>query len=144
MCNLHFHIREIEILHIITYEWKEINFVNSCKFFFSGSEDKKRRIYRVKTANAAMGLWWFWHHLLISQLEETVLFTTKKICKIQNLTKVCNGSPMLNLHIAELHSYIGKSVNLKTEELEHSQAEKNHGWVVAYGWLFARERHYPI
>ena len=35
MYNLHNYIGEIEKLHVITYEWKYINIVNSCNYFLS-------------------------------------------------------------------------------------------------------------
>ena len=54
--NLHIYIREIEKLHVINYEWKYINIVNSCNFFWSEFEEMKSCIYRVETANAGMGL----------------------------------------------------------------------------------------
>ena len=39
--NLHINIRENEKLHVITYEWKYINIVNSCSFFLSEFEEMK-------------------------------------------------------------------------------------------------------
>ena len=56
MYNLHIYIREIEKLHVITHEWKDINIVNSCNFFLSEFENMKSCIYRVETANAGRGL----------------------------------------------------------------------------------------
>ena len=88
--------------------------MNSCNFFFSEFEEMKSCIYRVETANAGMGLQWFWHHLFILLLGETVVFTTKRVCKIQFLTRVCNHYPMLTLHIAELRVYNRKSVIVKS------------------------------
>ena len=61
-----------------------------------------------------MGLKWFWHHLFILLLDETVLFTTKRICKRQFLTRVYNQYPMLTLHSAGLRIYTGKSVIVKS------------------------------
>ena len=55
MYNLHIYNREIEKLHVNTYEWKYINIVNSCNFFLSEFEEMKSCIYRVETANA--GIW---------------------------------------------------------------------------------------
>ena len=55
MYNLHIYIREIEKLHVITYEWKYINIVNSSNFFLSESEVMESCIFRVETANAGMG-----------------------------------------------------------------------------------------
>ena len=46
-------------------------------------------------------------------LEETVLFTTKGVCKIQYSTRVCKYYPNLTLHIAGLRIYNGKSVIVK-------------------------------
>ena len=61
-----------------------------------------------------MGLYWFWHHLFILLLEETLLFTTKRVCKIQFLTKICKHYPMLTLHIAGLRVYSGKSAIVRS------------------------------
>ena len=89
--------------------------MNSCNFFFSQFEEMKSCIYRVETANAGMGLQWIWHHLFLLLLEETVQFTTKRVCKKkQFLTRVCNHYPMLTPHIAGLRVYNGKSVIVKS------------------------------
>ena len=56
MYNLHIYKRKIEKLHVITYEWKYINIVNSCNCFLSEFEEMKSCRYRVETANAGMGL----------------------------------------------------------------------------------------
>ena len=56
----------------------------------------------------------FWHHLFSLLLEETVLFTTKRACKIQYLTRVCNYHPIVILHIAGWRIYNGKSVIVKS------------------------------
>ena len=70
-------MREIEKLHVTTYEWKYSNILKCCNFFSSEFEEMKSWIYRVETVNAGMGLHWFWHRLFIMLLEQTVLFTTK-------------------------------------------------------------------
>ena len=84
--------------------------MNSCNLILSDFEEMNSCIRRVKTANAGMGVLWFWQHLFILLFEETALFTTKKVCKIQFLTRVCNHYPMLTLHITGLIVYNGKSV----------------------------------
>ena len=114
MYNLHSYITDFEKLHASTYEGKYINIVKSCNFFLSEFEEMKRCIYRVETANAVMGLYWFWHHLFMLLLEETVLFTTKRVCKKKFLTKVCFLYPMLTLHFAGLRVYNDKSVIVKS------------------------------
>ena len=53
---MYIYIREIEKLHVITYERKYIIIVDSCDFFLSELEEMKSCIYRVETANAGMGL----------------------------------------------------------------------------------------
>ena len=113
MYNLHIYLREYEKLNVITYEWKYINIVNSCNFFLSEFEEMKSCVYRVEAANDGMGLKWFWHRLFIMLLEETVLFTTKRVCKIQYFTRVFNHYPMLTLHVAGLRIYNGRSVIIK-------------------------------
>ena len=47
-------------------------------------------------------------------LEQTVLLTIKRICRIQYLTRVCNHYPSLTLLVAGLRIYIGKRVIVKT------------------------------
>ena len=49
--KLHIHDKENEILHVINYEWKYINMVNS-SFFLVGIYRDENCIYRVKTANS--------------------------------------------------------------------------------------------
>ena len=88
--------------------------MNSCNFFLSVFEEMKSCIYRVETANAGMGLKRFWHHLFILLLEETVRFTTKRICKIHFLTRLGNHDPMFTLHIAGLRVDNSESVNIKS------------------------------
>ena len=56
MYSLHLYIRENAKLHVVTYEWKYINIVNSCNFFLSEFEEMRSCKYRVETANAGMGL----------------------------------------------------------------------------------------
>ena len=114
MYNLHIYNKKIGKLHVITYEWEYINIVNSCDFFLLEFEDMKSCIYRVEPANAGMAIQRIWHHPFILLLEEVVLFTTKRVCKIQFLTKVCNHYPMFTLHIAALRVYNGKSVIVKS------------------------------
>ena len=104
-------------LHIITCERKYINIVNSWNFLLPEFEEMKSCIYRVETANNGMGLQWFWHHLFVLLLVETVLSTTKRVCKVQYLISVCNHYPMLTLHIAGLPIYAGKSVIVKSWKL---------------------------
>ena len=124
MYNLHVHIEKIEILHIITYKWKHSNIVSSGNSFMSEIEGMKNCMNRVKTENAGMGLWWFWHHLFVELLEETVLFTTQRVCKLHYLTRVCNHYPKLTLHITGLCIYNDKLVIVKTwnkvRETKHS------------------------
>ena len=114
MYNLHIYNRKNGKLHVITYEWRYIKNVNSCDFFLLEFEEMKSCICRVETANAGMGLQWIWHHLFILLLEETVLYTTKRVCKKLFLTRVCNLYPMFTLHIAGLRVYNGKSVIVKS------------------------------
>ena len=109
----HLHTK-IEKLHVFTYKREYINIMNSCNFLLLKFEEMKSCIYRVETANAGMGLLWFWHHLFILLLEENVLFTTKRVCKIQFLTRVCNQDPMLTLHIAGLRVDNSKSDIIKS------------------------------
>ena len=106
--NLNIYIRKIKKLHVVALEWKYINIVKACKLFLSEFEELKSCIYRVQTANAGIGLQWFWHHQFILMLKETVLFTTKRIWKIQYLTRVCNHYPKLTLHFTGLRIYSGK------------------------------------
>ena len=84
--------------------------MNSCNFFLSKLEEMKSCIHRVETANTWVRLQWIWHHLFILLLEETVLFTTKRVCKPQFVSKICNHDPMFTLHIAGLRVDKSKSV----------------------------------
>ena len=53
---MHIYNRKIGKLHVITYEWKYVNIVNSCNFFLSEFEEMKSCINCVETADAGMGL----------------------------------------------------------------------------------------
>ena len=92
-----------------------INIVNCSKFFLSELEEMKSCIYRVETTNAAMGLYWLWHHLLVLLLEETG--STERVCKLQSVTRICNHYQMLPLHIAELCICNGKRLNGKNRNV---------------------------
>ena len=71
----------------------------------------KSCIYRVKTANTWVRLQWIWHHLLaVLVAEKTVVFTNKRVCKIQLVSEICNHDPMFTLNIAGLRVDNSKSV----------------------------------
>ena len=74
----------------------------------------KSSIYRAETANAGMGLLWFWHHLVVLLLEETVLLYDQKSLQNAILTVVRYHYPNLTLHFAELRIYNGKIVIVKS------------------------------
>ena len=145
MYILDIYIKEIGKLQVITYERKYINIVNSYNFFFSEIEEMKSCKYRVETANAGMGLYWFWHHLFILLLEETVLFTTKTVCKVQYLTIVCNHYPMLTMQSSSAYCWVAYLYWPKChcQELEKSQSEKSHGTNISV-WLIAGEKQYTF
>ena len=102
-------MEEIKVTLVFTYEWKNIDIVNSTIFFLSELEEMKSCIYRVETANAGIGLYWFWHHLLVMQLEEIVLFNSGRSRKMQSGTNFCNHYPVFTQHIAGLRIENGKS-----------------------------------
>ena len=104
----------IQGLHVITYKREFNNIVNSCNFFLSEFEEMKSRIYRVETAHTWVRLQWIWQHLFILLLEETVLFTTKRVCKIQFVSEICNHDPMFTLHIAGLRVENSKSAIIES------------------------------
>ena len=81
MYNLHIYVMKTENLHVITYERRYINIVNSCNFFLSEFEEIKSCIYRVETTNAEIGLQWFWYKLFILLLEETALLRPRESAK---------------------------------------------------------------
>ncbi len=54
-------------------------------------------------------------------LEETVLFTTKRVRKIQYLTRFGNHYPMLTLHIAGLRIYNAKSVIVENWNIDRGK-----------------------
>ena len=88
--------------------------MNSCNFFLLEFEEMKSCIYRVEAANTWVRLQWIWQHLFILLLEETVPFTTQRVCKKQVLTRVCNHYPMLTLHNTGWRVYKGKSVIVRS------------------------------
>ena len=53
---MHIYIKEIEKLHVIIYEWKYINILNSFNFILSEFEEMKSCIYRVETVNTGLGM----------------------------------------------------------------------------------------
>ena len=87
--------------------------MKSCNFFLSEFEEMKSCIYCKKAASAGMGLQGCWYHLLVVLLDETVLFTTKRVCKIQFTSEICNHDSMITLHIAGLRVDISESVIIK-------------------------------
>ena len=51
-------------------------------------------------------------------------FTTKRVCQIQFVARVCNHYPMLTLHIAGLRIYNGKSLFVESRNTD-TQTEAN-------------------
>ena len=102
----------------------------------------KSCIYGVETANTGVGLHLCWHYLVVWLFEKkTVKFTSKRVCKIHFMTKLCNPCPTLTRHIA------GLRVDKNKSELEYSQKEMKQStntWVVGYDWLIVGEIHYPF
>ena len=88
--------------------------MNSCIFFLSDFEEMKICIYRVETANTWVRLQWIWHHLFILLLEQTVLYTFKRVCKIQIVSEICKHDPMFTLHIAGLRVDNSKSAIIES------------------------------
>ena len=95
--NLNIYIKEIETLYVNTYEWKYFSNINSCNFFFSEVKEIKSCMFCVETANAGMGLLWFWLHLFILLFEETLLLTTKKFCKFVEFAIIIQCWPWILL-----------------------------------------------
>ena len=65
MFNRHINVAEIELKHVFTGKTKGTNIVNTNNFFLPELDEIEKCSYRVKTANAGMGLQWFWHILLV-------------------------------------------------------------------------------
>ena len=85
--------------------------MSSSNLFWSELDKMKNCIYCVETANGGMKMWWIWYHLFILLLEENG--STKRVWKIQFVTRVCNHYPMLTLQFTGLRIYNGKSVIIK-------------------------------
>ena len=107
--------------------------MNSCKIFLSKLEEMKSCIYCIKAAYTWVRLWGCWHHLLVVPVEETVPFTSKRVCKIQLVSEFCNPDPMFTLHIVEMRVDNSESVIIKswnrvwedwTEVPEFEQSDK--------------------
>ena len=118
-CNSHIYIEKFRRLHVSTYDRK-----NTRNFLLSDFDVVKSCINRVETANALVGLQWLWHHLLVLLLEEIAHFTTKKVCTIQFVTRVCNHYLTLTLQIAKLHIYNGKSVTVRSWNIVRGKVTK--------------------
>ena len=116
-----FHIWEIEMLHVIAYEWKYFNIMNSSNFFLSELEEIKSWIYRVETANTGMGLsacgaaWGNW-------VDRESLLNT--ICD-ESLQSLFNAHPAFWVH-------------------QKKMTQGTDSWVAGYDRLFAGEKHYPF
>ena len=87
-----------------------MNIVNCSSFFLLELEELKSCKYRKETANAAMRLYWFSHHLLV--LLETS--STKRVCNIYFVTRVWNHFSMHALHNFGVRIYNGKSFIIKS------------------------------
>ena len=102
-------------LHVITYKRQYINIVNPCNLFLSKFKEMESCIYCIKAANAGMGLWRCWHHLLVVLVvEKTVPLTSKRVCKKYFLSETCNHDPMFTLHFTGLRVDNSKSVIIKS------------------------------
>ena len=84
------------------------------KFVSSEFEEMKNCLYCVEPPNVGTGLYWSWLHLLVVLLEETLRFTTEKVCKVQFVARFRNQYPMISLHIPFLRIYNSKSVFAKS------------------------------
>ena len=85
--------------------------MNSCNFFLLKHEEMESCIYCIKAANTWVRLKGRWHHLLVVlAVEKTVPFTSKRVCKMQFVSEICNHDPMFTLHIAGLRVDNSKSV----------------------------------
>ena len=105
---------KMDKIQIITYKVEYINIVNPCNFFLLKLEETKSCIYCIKAAYTLVRLYGCWHHLLVVLVvEKTVPLTSKRVCKIQFVSEICNHDPMFTLHIAGLRVDI-KSVILKS------------------------------
>ena len=108
---------EKKILQVVSYKSKYIKKFASSYFFMTELEELKRCINLAESAKSGVGLQMYWHHLLMMQLEKTVLFESKKICKVHFMTKICNHYPMLT-HLARLRVDNSKSVIVKRRNIK--------------------------
>ena len=57
-------------------------------------------------------------------VEKTVPFTSKRVCKIQFLSEICNHDPMFTLHIAGLRVDNSKSVFIESWKIVWGERTK--------------------
>ena len=89
--------------------------MNSCNFFLSKLEELKSCIYCIKAAYTWVRLWGCWHHLLVVLVVEKIVpFTSKRVCKVQFMSEICNHDPMFTLDIAGLCVDNSKSVIIES------------------------------
>ena len=101
-------------IHVITYKTEYNKILNSSNFFLTELEEMKSCKNREETVSTGMGLQLCWHLLLVKLFEETLLFTSRRVCKIHFLMKLCNHYPMLTLHNAGLPVDNSKGVTVKS------------------------------
>ena len=136
LSNLHVYTTEPEKLHLNFFERKYSNNVHSSNCVFVGIWKDERLHISCKNCKRWDGSVVIWNHLSIVLLEEIVLLTTGRVCKIQKLTRVCSQYPTLTLHFAGLRVYDGKSVFVKSWNTVRGKRTTD-TWVVGYGWLIA-------
>ena len=117
--------------------------MNSCNFFVSKLEEMKSCIYCIKTVFAWVRLWGRWYHLLVKVIEKTVSFTSKRVCRIQFVSEICNHDPMFTRPITGLRVDKCKSLNIKRWNIvwgEQTEVPKFEG----YDQKFAAEQNYQF
>ena len=92
-----------------------MNIVNSCNFLLSKLEDMKSGRFCMKAANNWVRLYGCRHHLLVVLVvEKNIPFTSKRVCKLQFMSKICNHDPILTLIFVGLRVDNSESVTIKS------------------------------
>ena len=75
-------MKMLKTRNVITKKTDHNKVMKSNKFLLTKTEERKSCIYGVETTNTGMGLQLCWHHLFVMLFEKTVLFMSKRVCKI--------------------------------------------------------------
>ena len=142
MYNLYTYIIKVALLHLLTYRWKYINIVSSSNSFLSEFQKMKGCLNRVKNANNAIRLHWFWHH--------PIVLLVKKLDFLRESAKYNlwrDFAIIVQCSLCICRVAYSQYQKCHCQQLEHIQMEMNQrtdASISGDGWILAGEKRDPF